>query len=422
MWSFKEALSWLNSHIDYERKPTIPYAALRPEVTFALAEMLGRPQDAFSAIHIAGTKGKGSTARFCEALLAKVTTAGGYYSPHVTTIRERITVNCRMVEEEPLAAAMERIKGLEGRLPSRPTYFEILTAAAALIHAESGVTHTAYEVGIGGRYDATRIVNPASYIITHIGFDHTDKLGPTLSHIAAEKAAIIRNRSPVIIAPLPKPALDVVLEAAKKAGCPVLLFGRDFGIKQKQDQFSIWFGKHEISGLKLRLPGAHQRINATLAVAAVLSVLPPENLPDNLIREALLEAWLPARLELLKTEPPLLLDGAHNDSSLKVALKEAEQILGRNFLLLFGCGRDKETARMAKALKGRDVFVCSFRSPRAHRAAELADILQKEGAKIAGVAEGAAEALEAVKRLKRPVLVCGSFYLVGEIRSMLGVG
>lgn len=419
---YGEMVSWLEGHINYERKPTIPYAALRPEIAFRLAQLLGRPQDCFSAIHVAGTKGKGSTVCFCEALLSKVATAGGYYSPHITDICERITINRRMVEKERFASALERIRRVEGRLPGKPTYFELLTVAAALIHAESGVENAAYEVGIGGRLDATRIVNPKVCVLTHIGFDHTDKLGPTLSHIAAEKAAIFRNNATVVLSPLSPEPLKVALQKAKEERCSVLLFGCDFGLESEGETFSVWFGSRRVDGLRLRLVGEHQRINATVAIAAVLSLLGEQSLSDESIRDALYNAWLPGRLELLRTDPLFLLDGAHNDSSLVVALREARRILGEVFVVLFGCACDKEALRMAEVLKNHKVVVCSYDSPRAYKPQELAEVLTTKGAEVLSCANSPEEALALLKALGQPVLVCGSFYLVGEFRALLGVG
>jgi len=416
MWTFGEAIAWLESHIDYERKPTVPYAALRPQTAFLMADLLGRPQDAFCAIHIAGTKGKGSVARFCEALLSKSAPAGGYFSPHITTILERITVNCREVDEEDLAAALWAVRQIEAQLPTSPTYFEIITAAALLIHADAGVANAAYEVGIGGRLDATRVVNPKVCVLTHIGYDHTDKLGTTLRQIAAEKAAIFRNHATAVIAPQTDEVLETALEAAQNANCTPLLFGNDFGFENQDESFTVWFKNRRIKGIRLAMRGEHQKENAAVAVAATLTLLGESALTDAQIKEALGSAWLPGRLELLKTEPPVLLDGAHNDTSLKIALREAEKILGEDFVLVFGCARDKEAARMAQLLSQHDVVVCSYANPRAFKAGELAELLQNSGARVVAAADTAADAL---RHIRKPALVCGSFYLVGEIRRLM---
>jgi len=416
MWTFDEAIAWLESHIDYERKPTVPYAALRPQTAFLMADLLGRPQDAFSAIHIAGTKGKGSVARFCEALLSKSATAGGYFSPHITTILERITVNCREVDKKDLAAALWAVRQIEAQLPTSPTYFEIITAAALLIHAEAGVANAAYEVGIGGRLDATRVVNPKVCVLTHIGYDHTDKLGTTLRQIAAEKAAIFRNHATAVIAPQTDEVLETALEAAQNANCTPLLFGNDFGFENQDESFTVWFKNRRIKGIRLAMRGEHQKENAAVAVAATLTLLGESALTDAQIREALGSAWLAGRLELLKTEPPVLLDGAHNDTSLKIALREAEKILGEDFVLVFGCARDKEAARMAQLLSQHDVVVCSYANPRAFKAGKLAELLQNSGARVVAAADTAADAL---RHIRKPAFVCGSFYLVGEIRRLL---
>ena len=300
MWTFGEAIAWLESHIDYERKPTVPYAALRPQTAFLMADLLGRPQDAFCAIHIAGTKGKGSVARFCEALLSKSAPAGGYFSPHITTILERITVNCREVDEEDFAAALWAVRQIEAQLPTSPTYFEIITAAALLIHADAGVANAAYEVGIGGRLDATRVVNPKVCVLTHIGYDHTDKLGTTLRQIAAEKAAIFRNHATAVIAPQTDEVLETALEAAQNANCTPLLFGNDFGFENQDESFTVWFKNRRIKGIRLAMRGEHQKENAAVAVAATLTLLGESALTDAQIREALGSAWGRARGGLVR--------------------------------------------------------------------------------------------------------------------------
>ncbi len=425
---YAAGLEWLESHIDYERAQTVPYAAMRPAVVFRLADLLGRPQERFSAFHIAGTKGKGSTSAYIEsALVAMRISTGAYRSPHVVDVRERVTVNGKPVDEEALLSAWRRTAEVEERVGERLTYFEIMTAAALLVHADAAVRLAAWEVGIGGRLDATRRVNAAVCVITPISVDHTDKLGETLASIAAEKCGILRPGVPVVVGPQPPEALEVILHEAKRLDAPVFLSGEDFSLEDREGGFSVEAGGERFEGLRIRMAGRHQRENAATAVAALRVAAEAGLIPrpgPEAVRAGLAAAWLPGRSEVLRTSPALILDGAHNDASLVAALRTVEEAFSpRRLQVLFACAADKELSRMAAVLREAGVAVraTTYPHPRAAAAGRVAEALRAAGVEVVstGPPEEELESALATSGEEDAVLVCGSFYLVSHLRARL---
>ncbi|RKY04670.1 bifunctional folylpolyglutamate synthase/dihydrofolate synthase, partial [Candidatus Poribacteria bacterium] len=280
---FASALRYLESFFNYERDPARRYDSRRfnlERVRKLLAE-LGNPHDSGAEIvHIAGTKGKGSTAHMIESILRKAGYRTALYtSPHLVTPRERIRVEGEMIPEEEFAALVEEIKPVAERMRDDPdhgrlTFFEVYTAMAFSYFARKGAEVWVVETGLGGRLDATNVVSPLLTVITLIGFDHTQLLGDTLDRIAYEKAGIIKRGVPVVSAPQPPEAMEVIERRCSELGARLVKVEEACSARvrersEKGTLFDAWVMGERYEGLSLPLLGDHQVINALTAIAAI---------------------------------------------------------------------------------------------------------------------------------------------------------
>jgi len=298
---YPDAVRFLNTFTDYERMASV-YAPgdYNLERMRRLLSALGNPERAFLSLHIAGTKGKGSTAHLAEAILREAGYRTGLYtSPHLVDLRERIRLDGRPIPEAHFARVMARMEPELRRL--RPTYFETMTAAAFVYFADRKVDYAVVEVGLGGRLDATNVITPAACAVTTIDFDHMDKLGHTLEAIAGEKAGILKPGVPAVSSPQ-APAARRVLEARGPIAFPRfrVLSSRGFVLKFTAE------------GRRWQLPvlGEHQAANAATALALVArsgAAVPPEA-----VRRAFRKIRLPGRIERVGRRPTVIVDAAHN--------------------------------------------------------------------------------------------------------------
>jgi dihydrofolate synthase/folylpolyglutamate synthase len=333
--TYRDALNYIYSFTNYEVTPATTYA---PE-KFNLARMermlaaLGDPHQKFQAVHVAGTKGKGSTAAMIESILRAANHFTGLYtSPHLHTFRERIRVGGEMISQDDAIAGVDKIKPLAEQLPGLTT-FEIMTALAFDYFATRGVKLAVLEVGLGGRLDATNIVLPRVSVITSISHDHTAILGSTLAQIAREKAGIIKANVPVVTAPQRDQALHVITEIARERNAPLTAITTDLGFQVSGFTFQVAPVQHALSSQRftwsravdsnfelltftLKLLGKHQLTNAATALAAI-SILREQGIAisDDAIHEGLAQAeWL-GRFEILARYPFVIVDSAHNADS-----------------------------------------------------------------------------------------------------------
>jgi len=418
-----EVIPYLESHIDYERARQYEYAQMRPDVAFHLAELVGSPQTSFRCVHIAGTKGKGSTTTFTQALLKNCgVNTGAYISPHIFSPLERIQVGCSNIDEKSFCRAISRIADVENRVGSPITYFEILTVASLLCHKEAGVEIAAYEVGIGGRLDATQVVNSIVSVITNISYDHMDKLGTTLSQIAVEKCGIIRRGVPVVSAPQTEEAQTVIIQKSAEIDAPLILLGRDVQFEGTRRNFSVSVGNTRFENLSTNLLGNFQVVNAACAIAAVYLLHKSGfvlRLTDEDVRKGIEEASIPGRMQVLMSSPVVIADGSHNGESVSAALRALkEEFAPRNIFVVFGCALDKDVVRMARAMAQegvKSVFVVSGFSNRSIPADELADSLIRFGGLDAKPCSSVSEGLDAAlasASSEDAVISLGSFYSI----------
>lgn len=422
--AYVEALNWLFGRADFEgRQPRMP-EAFRLEPIRHLLGRLGDPHRRYAVVHIAGTKGKGSTAAMTAAILqAAGYRTGLYTSPHLHTMRERIQVDGRPIPPEAVVDLLDRLRPAVEADPAL-TVFDILTAMGFLYFAESGVEVAVVEVGLGGRLDSTNVVEPSVCLITALSLDHTEILGPTLAHIAFEKAGIMKPGVPAVTAPQPEEAMAVLRQVAAERDVPLLsLEGWRMGpqvITATGQQGEIVAPDGTRWSVRLPLLGRHQWENAALAVAAA-RLLRAQGwaLPDAAIREGLERVRWPGRFEVLRVEPPLVLDGAHNEASAaRLAETLAEVFPGRRWHLVFGASTDKPVERILAPLRPliAAVWFTRSRHPRAADPDRLAHAAAPLGLSGPAVGEVAAALAHALKG-DAPVLVTGSLFVVAEARE-----
>jgi len=398
---------------------------------------LGAPEKRLPPIvHVAGTNGKGSTIAFMRAALeAAGKRVHVYTSPHLVRFNERIRLAGKLVDDERLAEAFDRCERVNDGQPI--TVFEITTAAALLLFSETPADYLLLEVGLGGRYDATNVIDkPAATIIASISIDHVEFLGSTVEKIAYEKAGILKGGVPAIVAEQDARAFAVIEREARKVGAPLIVNGRDFSLREENGRLVF---EDELGLIDLpppRLPGRHQHGNAANAVAALRTIEPHLSLAA--LERGLTEAEWPARLQRLRSgrlvdlAPPraeLWLDGGHNEDGgrvLAAAMADFEEQSPRPLVMICGTLASKDTAGFLRHFKGlaQELLAVPIAGEHAGRSAdEVAEI-----AASVGVESAASPSVEAALRFLAArswpapprVLIAGSLYLAGAVLEANG--
>ncbi|MDR7570702.1 MAG: folylpolyglutamate synthase/dihydrofolate synthase family protein, partial [Armatimonadota bacterium] len=391
---------------------------------------------ALRTVLVAGTKGKGSTAAMMAAVLAEAGERVGLYSkPHLVDFRERIRVGDTLIPEETLADLVAEVRPAveagEGDPWGRATYFEVSVALALVHFLREGVDRAILEVGIGGRLDATNICDPELSVITPISYDHTDVLGNTLREIASEKAGIIRPGGVVVTAPqLPEP-WEVLHERCRELGARLVEVGRDVhyeirrvGLDGVDFTVETPLGRYE--GLHVPLLGRHQAVNAAVAITAVEALLRREGrrLAPEAARMGLARLSWPARQELLRLRPAILVDVAHNPASM-AALRDTlrELFSGRRVVLVLGmiATHDPDpVAQIIVPLAG-EVIATTPQDPRALPAEALGEVARRYTSRVLSLPDPQEALAVSLSRLGEDdvLVVTGSFYLAGPLRAAL---
>jgi len=401
-----------------------------------LAAAFGDPQRAAPCVHIAGTNGKGSTAAMLESILrAAGRRTGLYTSPHLERINERIRIGGDDISDADFAAAWARVRAAiesllaSGKLAAYPTYFECITALAFVAFAHSGVDFAVYEVGLGGRYDSTNIVQPEVAIITSIDFDHENFLGASIEEIAAEKAGIIKPGAWVVSSAERPEARAVIAARCKEVGARLVEIDVDCRVEEitaSDDCYrAVVSAPHSQVKLTLEppLPGRFQ-IRNTLGAATAARLLDERGFKINdeaIVRGVRSVRW-PGRLERLAERPAVYLDGTHNPAGARELLKFWEEnFAGRRIVLVYGAMRDKAVDEIAGLLFPHAdlVILTEPRQPRAISAPLLAE-MTGDLARNSIVVRDPADALERAIEMAEPgdaVFATGSLYLVGDLRT-----
>ncbi len=387
------------------------------ENTFKLAALAGNPQNQLRFIHIAGTNGKGSTCAILESIYrAAGLRTGLFTSPHLVSFRERIQVNRQLISEAEVVRLVGELQPLLKQFPAdhHPTFFEVVTVMALKFFAEQKCDLVIWETGLGGRLDATNIVVPLAAVITNIALDHQQWLGDTLEKIAAEKAGIIKPGVPVITAADEPEALAVIEKTARGKNAPLIKVAQASRL-------------HAAAGTAaLPLPGDHQRLNATLALAVVEALQSKIPASDSAIRTGLETVNWPGRLQLV-TRPSgqkILLDGAHNVAGAKVLRKALEKHFGgTRRILVLGVLQDKDWRHICETLAplAARILTVPVSSERTADARELAAACRAVNSTAEIVAcDSLREALGKIVS-DDFVVVTGSLYLVGEALESFGL-
>jgi dihydrofolate synthase/folylpolyglutamate synthase len=436
MISYNEAIQYLESFIDYERiaAPYDPFG-WKLERVERLLESIGNPHRDLKVIHVAGTKGKGSTSAMIASVLKEAGfKVGLYISPHLVTFRERIIINDEVISKDQVCEMVERIKPNVEELKKQEdtigniSFFDIYTALALLFFKQEQVNFTVLEVGMGGRLDATNVVTPLVSVITQISYDHMMSLGNTLEAIAKEKAGIIKDNSYTVTSPQEPEALQVIKNTCAEKVTTLFEVGRDIKYQKmagRENLFNVSGILHRYENLRVPLLGEHQIINAATAIGALECLwfhgitIAPESIKNGLENVK----WK-ARVEVIEREPIIILDVAHNAASAK-ALRDT---IEANFtydklILIFGISMHKDVKGMGEYLCpiADKIILTKVNNLRAIKPEDMkAELMYFRSDFI--LAQNTRLALETAKAIANPrdlICVTGSVYLAGEIMQIL---
>jgi dihydrofolate synthase / folylpolyglutamate synthase len=424
---YQQAIAYLDRHIGFGVQPGL-------DRMNDLLDHMGRPDEGYPIIHVAGTNGKTSTSRLATLILvAHGFTTGTYTSPHLQKVEERLAINGRIATTDEFAlavsdvAAFANIREADGGKPN--TYFELTTASAFAFFADQAVNAAVLEVGLGGRLDATNVVDAEVCVVTSIGVDHTEYLGEDLASIAAEKVAITGPESILVTGPLPDVALDEANRKSRELGIQHRRIGSDFSLGDAERSVGGWLAtihgaESDYEDLFLPLHGRYQLTNLTMAVAATEALLGGK-LDSEAVQSSAAAATMPGRMEPLSASPLVLVDGAHNADGISAIVESLrEEFPSTRWQLLFGVMGDKNVELMIDRLEPilDGVITTAVDDKRAIDPLSLAD----RTAKVIDVPVLAGETVEEALDMARAeagadgaVLVTGSLYLVGAVRDLL---
>ena len=422
-----EALAYLDQHASYDttgrvESPTIARIS-------RLMEVMGEPQRAYPVIHITGTNGKGSTTQMITRLLmAHGLSVGTYTSPHLERLNERISRNAEPISDDEFAEQITALADLELVAGVRPTYFELVTAAAFRWFADIAVDVAVIEVGMLGRWDATNVADAQVAVLTNVSMDHNEYAGPTRADIAREKSGIVKPTSAVVIGETDPELVEIFREAG---GAANLVRGDDFDVLENQ----LALGGRLVD---LRTPttiypevfvplhGRHQADNAVVALTAVEAFFAAP-VADELVREGFAEVVMPGRFEVLGHQPLVIVDGAHNPAGADVAAQvffEDFDPAGMRYLVV-GCLKTRDVRELLSALRADEfdvVLTCTAPSPRGLPSAEVATAATELGCdeviRCTTTEEACAKAIK-LAGIDDAILVAGSLYVVGAARPAI---
>ncbi|MBU1863780.1 MAG: bifunctional folylpolyglutamate synthase/dihydrofolate synthase [Candidatus Omnitrophica bacterium] len=433
---YEHALTYLNSFVNYEKKSNYQYTQ-----SFDLGRiehlllLLGSPHRRIKSILIGGTNGKGSTAAILQSILRESGRHVGLYtSPHIIDIRERIRINSTYVTKKAFSQGLERIKRVityrrcNKACGERLTFFEILTVLAIDFFARAHVDIAIFEVGLGGRLDATNVLSPLFSIITSVSYDHEDLLGKTLNAIAREKGGIIKKKSWLISAQQKRDVQRVLVTIAKKRKTRVLFNRKDFSLSSVKQVTQGWqFNFERYRNLSLPLYGDFQLENVSLALAAckLLSARFGYTLCTSTIKNGFRKISWPGRLEIISKKPPVILDGAHNPDAIQALVSSLKRLFpNKGMIIIFAVAQDKKYETMLSLMQklGNRIIITSS----GHNRSCTISMLKKRAMRHFKEVQHARSVKDAYRYALNSskdgscILATGSIYLIGEIKKMLG--
>ena len=438
--NYRQAMAYLFEKTDYEKQQRVRYNV----TTFSLERMrtllslLGDPQEKISTVHIAGTKGKGSTATMLARMLeSNGYSVGLYTSPHLIHLHERIVVDSEMIDEADMLGLVNRIYAPAEKLSKTdaPTFFEIMTALAFMHFADRNVDIGVIETGLGGRLDSTNVIEPEVVGITSLSIDHKLQLGDTIDDIAMEKAGVLKKGIPAVTVEQEPAAMMVLKEQALAVKAPLSVTGTDIDFSYRFET-SREHGPHtriclttptsKFEHLRVPLHGKHQAINCGLALA-LLDKLRSAGYDIDVDKAAdgLHQVTLAGRMEIICDDPRIMIDGAHNAASVRALIHAIGQnIPYDSMVVIFGCNSDKDICGMLTQLQyGADkVIFTRSSSAKAASPQDLGDIYTEICGKMYQTSSSLGEALQLARSaVGREDLICitGSFYLIGQAKMRL---
>ena len=429
---YRQVEAYVLGFTDYEKTPGIAYTSANYDLRRMekLLEPLGNPHLGTRTVHIAGTKGKGSTAAMiAQALLIAGYKTGLFTSPHLLTLRERARINNAIISEAEFASIVTRLQPIWEKVNKEAAYgalttFEILTAAVFAYFQQNSVDFQVLEVGLGGRLDATNVARGDVCVITSISLDHIEVLGNTIAKIATEKAGIIKPGSTVVNFPQQPEALEIIEQTCRQQKAKMIQVGRDITWRRTGGDFRrqslIVKGSDADYNLTIPLIGDYQLENAAAAVAALEAL---NHLGAKIPREAIIQGlnevdW-PGRLQVLKQQPLVMVDGAHNTYSIQKLIEAIKKYFTYDrCFVIFGTSCDKDIPGMARELSAftPHIIVTSSAHPRAAQIPVIVEAFSHQGREVT-IAKGVAEAIAQALSLARKsdlVLVTGSLFVVAE--------
>ncbi len=422
----RSAQRFLDRHVNLEANAG-RIRGLSLDAMRGLVGVMGDPQVDVRTVHVTGTNGKGSTSAMVSSLLtAAGLSVGGYSSPHVDTVRERLTMNGEWITEEVFVELVADLERYAAATPEACSYFELLTAASLLWFSNEAVDAAVVEVGLLGRYDATNVIDSDVSVVTNIGRDHTDGTGDWRRDIAAEKAGIIRAGRPLVLG---ETSLDLREVFVAEKPDPVLERGLDFGVRSTEravggQLIDFWTPTGTYDEMFLPLHGDHQADNAVVALVAAEAFL-ETSLADDVVAEGFGSVSIPGRLEVACAEPLVVLDGAHNPEAFRALAATVPSVFpaGRRIVVL-GILGPRDPAEMIDELVGMSpdlVVTCTAPSPRAVPANDLATLCRQRHMTFEVVLDAVDAVRLAVSLADESdvVLVTGSFYVLSAARQAL---
>ena len=432
--TYQEALQYLNSFINYEKQSSYDYnKSFKLERMKKIAALLDDPQDSIKSIHVAGTKGKGSTSAIIHSILKNANLKVGLYtSPHLVSFRERIRINDSFITEEEVCGLLERLKkAVDKTKDDSYSFFEVYTALAYMYFKDRRVDFAVYETGLGGRLDATNIVQPLVCAITPISYEHTDKLGDTLEEIASEKGGIIKENSICVSAPQIREAHDAIEDICKRKNTKLIVVGKNILFKEicaddEKEVFSVFglFGEYPL--LEMRLLGSHQVVNAATAIGVIEALrFRGITIPYEAIRKGVENARWAGRFDIVSRKPFIVLDGAQNRASANALADTVRKLLKyKKLILVLGVSKDKDVNGILEELLPITDRVVLTKSKVVERALEphkIKELLNSKD-KDTTITEDVNDALNKATSMAAPedlILITGSLFVVGEAHSIM---
>jgi dihydrofolate synthase / folylpolyglutamate synthase len=426
--TYSEALNWIHARLRLGIKPGLA----RMEW---MMEKLGHPETKMKTVHIGGTNGKGSTVTFLRSILeAAGYSVGTFTSPYIEQFNERISVNGKPISDEEILHLTNVIAPLADELEETelggPTEFEVITAMSFYYFANvNQVDIVLYEVGLGGRFDSTNIIQPIAAVITSIGLDHTNILGHSYEEIAFEKAGIIKEGTPTFTAVKNENAMKVISEQAGKKNAPLYRLNQEFSITAHSPQkngevFTLKSAERTYEHVEINLIGQHQTENAALALMAAQYINHHEefSISEKAIRTGLKKAYWPGRFEILSNNPLVIIDGAHNDEGISALVHELSNRYSNNTIhIVFAALKDKKLDKMIAQLDSvaDEISFVSFDFPRAAEAIDLYSMSHSKNKKIGE--KWNSHLANCIQNLQPDsvLVVTGSLYFISEAKHYL---